>query len=115
MSNIGPSISINGEITSGENLHIDGTVTGRVLLREASLTIGESARVEADVRGTQVSIQGVVQGAISATDRITLAASAQVSGTLSANHVVLTDGARFDGRIDMDQRTIAARVAQYKG
>jgi hypothetical protein len=28
--------------------------------------------------------------------------------------VVVADGAQFNGRIDMDQRTIAARVAHFK-
>jgi hypothetical protein len=27
---------------------------------------------------------------------------------------VIVDGATFQGRVDMDQRTIAAKVAQYK-
>ena len=114
VSTIGRSIAINGEITAQEDLRIDGTVTGRVLLREAALTIGEHARIDADVRGARVSIAGSVRGAVSATARIELTASAQVNGSLSANHVVITEGATFNGRIDMDQRTIAARVAQYK-
>jgi cytoskeletal protein CcmA (bactofilin family) len=114
MSTIGLSITVHGEITSGEDLQINGTVTGRVLVNDAALTIGSHARVQADVRGARVSILGTVEGAISASARIELASSAKVKGSLSANHVVIADGAHFNGQIDMDQRTIAAKVARYK-
>jgi cytoskeletal protein CcmA (bactofilin family) len=33
---------------------------------------------------------------------------------LSANKVVIVEGARFNGRVDMDKRTIAAKVAAFK-
>jgi cytoskeletal protein CcmA (bactofilin family) len=114
MSTIGRSIVITGDITSEEDLRIDGQVSGHVQLREAALTVGEHGRVDADLRGRRVAIQGTVRGAVSATERIELTASARVNGSLSANHVVLADGAQFNGQIDMDQRTIAARVASYK-
>ena len=114
MSAIGRSIVITGEITAAEDVRIEGTVNGRILLRDAALTIGEAARVQADLRGEKVTIQGTVQGTITATARIELSPTAVVDGQLSANHVVIADGARFNGRIDMDQRTIAARVAQFK-
>jgi cytoskeletal protein CcmA (bactofilin family) len=114
MSTIGRSIVITGDITSGEDLRIDGHVTGHVQLRDAALTVGEHGRVEADLRGRRIAVQGTVRGTISATERIELTASARVHGSLSANHVVLADGAQFNGQIDMDQRTIAAKVANYK-
>jgi cytoskeletal protein CcmA (bactofilin family) len=78
------------------------------------LTIGERAQIQADVRGARVVVRGLVSGAISASERIELTATATVDGSLSANRVVVADGAQFNGRIDMDQRTIAARVAHYK-
>jgi len=114
MTNIGPSIKINGELSSDESLRLDGHVTGHILLREAELTVGQSARVEADIRSVRVLVLGTVNGNISATERIELGASAVVNGSLSANKVVIIDGARFTGRVDMDRRTIAAKIAQFK-
>ena len=114
MTHIGPSISIEGELNSGESLRIDGHVRGHILLRDAELTIGQSARIDADVRGLRVLVLGTVHGNISAAERIELGASANVTGSLSANRVVITEGARFNGQVDMDKRTIAAKVAQYK-
>jgi cytoskeletal protein CcmA (bactofilin family) len=114
MTSIGATIVITGEMTSGEDVTVDGRIDGQLLVREAALTIGERAQVQADVRGARVLVRGLVSGAISASERIELTATATVEGSLSANRVVVADGARFNGRIDMDQRTIAARVAHYK-
>ena len=114
MTTIGPSLSIQGEISSDEDLIIEGRVGGQILMKNATLTIGKQARVDADVRGARVQILGAIQGNIAATDRIELAPTADVIGDLSASRIVLVEGATFNGRIDMDKRTIAAKVAQYK-
>jgi cytoskeletal protein CcmA (bactofilin family) len=111
---IGTTIIINGDVTCDEPLRIDGRVTGNILLREAELTVGKAAKVDADVRSTRVLVLGTVNGNVAATDRIELGESANVTGSLSADRVVLIEGARFNGRIDMDRRTIAAKVAHYK-
>ena len=114
VTTIGPTIVISGELTSGEDITVQGRVNGQVMVRESVLTIGEQAQLKADVRGARVLVQGRLKGSIVASQRIELAPSAAVEGSLSANQVVLTDGTHFNGRIDMDQRTIAARIAHFK-
>ena len=114
MTNIGPTLVITGELTSDEDISIGGRVTGPMVIRTGTLTVVASGRIEGDVRAARVVVLGTVDGSIAASERIELQASAVVSGSLSANHVVIADGATFNGRIDMDQRTIATKVAQYK-
>ena len=114
MTTIGATISISGELTSGEDITVEGRLDGQLIVRDAALTIGEQAQLRADIRGTRVVVKGQLKGSIVATERIELAASASVDGSLSANRVVLAEGSRFNGGIDMDQRTIAARIAQFK-
>jgi cytoskeletal protein CcmA (bactofilin family) len=114
MATLGASVSVKGEISSDEELTIHGSVTGPVSIRHATLTLGERANLRGDIRGVRVIVQGTVHGSITASERIELGPSAVVTGALSANQVVLADRATFHGTIDMDRRTIAARVAQYK-
>jgi cytoskeletal protein CcmA (bactofilin family) len=114
MTTIGATIIIKGELSSDEDLVLEGQFDGQVLLRDATVTIGRTATINADVRGTRVTVLGQLKGSIAATERIELATSATVIGNLSANQVVLEEGTTFTGRIDMDRRTIAAKVAQYK-
>jgi len=114
VTTIGPSIVISGELTSGEDITVHGRVNGQLMVRESVLTIGEQAQLKADVRGARVLVKGRLKGSIVASERIELAPSATVDGSLSANRVILTDGTQFNGRIDMDQRTIASRIAHFK-
>jgi cytoskeletal protein CcmA (bactofilin family) len=114
MTIIGRTVLITGEITSSEDLTIDGSVRGRVTVRDATLIVGPHAHLEGDVRGPRVVIAGRVRGGVFASERIEVQASAVVHGNLSANQVVLADGAQFGGGIDMARRTIAARVAQFR-
>jgi len=114
MTNIGPSVVIDGEFSSDEDLTIEGTVKGTLHIREATLTVAEPARVEADIHGARVVVLGALKGSITASVRIELGETARVDGNLSAEHVVIVDGAQFNGRIDMAQRTVALKMAQYK-
>ena len=114
MTHIGKSIVFDGELTSNEDLQFDGTLKGHLNVREATLTIGEGATVEADVRAKQVVVLGSVKGSIAAGDRIELTATAKVTGSLTAERVLIAEGASFSGRVDMGRRTIATRMAQFK-
>lgn len=114
VTTIGPTVAISGELTSGEDITVQGRVDGQLMVRDAVLTIDEQAQLRADIRGTRVLVKGNLTGSIVASERIELTASATVEGSLSANRVVLADGSLFNGGIDMDQRTIAARIAQFK-
>ena len=114
MTHIGRSVIIDGEFISDEDLQIDGTVKGDVQIRDATLTIGEPANVEADIHGARVVVHGTVRGSITASVRIELGPGARVVGNLSADQVVIADGARFDGHIDLARRTVALKMAQYK-
>jgi cytoskeletal protein CcmA (bactofilin family) len=111
---IGRSIVIEGEFVCDEDVAVDGRVSGFLHVGGGSLTIGEPARVEGDVRAARVAVRGTVRGTISASERIELRASADVTADISATHVVVADGAQFTGRVDMGRRTIAAKVAQFK-
>jgi cytoskeletal protein CcmA (bactofilin family) len=114
MTRIGPSFVISGELQSSEDTVIEGRVNGHVHIQGAPLTITPRGTVRADVHGVRVLVQGRLKGSISASERIELAASAQVEGALSANQVVITEGARFDGGIDMKRRTIESKMAQFR-
>jgi cytoskeletal protein CcmA (bactofilin family) len=114
MTRIGPSFVISGELLSSEDTIIEGRVDGQVQIKGAPLTIAPRGNVRADVRAVRVLVEGQLKGSISASERIELTASAQVEGALSANQVIIIEGARFDGGIDMQRRTIESKVAQYR-
>ena len=111
---IGRTLVITGELECSEDLLIEGRVNGHLTVRDAQLTITPTGAVDAQIHGTRVLVEGQVKGGIIATERIELGAKSQVEGSLSADRVVMWEGARFDGGIDMRQRTIAAKMAQFR-
>ena len=100
---IGPSITIKGEVSGDEDLLIQGRVNGSVDLKEQSVTVGREGRVEADISGRVVTVEGEVDGDLVAQEQIILRSSARVEGDITAPRVVLEDGARFRGLVDMGE------------
>jgi cytoskeletal protein CcmA (bactofilin family) len=98
---IGRSITIRGDVTGDEDLLIQGRVDGSVSLREHAITVGPDGVVKASIVGRVVSIEGRVEGNVSADEQIVLRASATVQGDISAPRVVLEDGAKFRGGVEM--------------
>lgn len=98
---IGRSISIRGDVTGDEDLMIQGRIDGSVHLQQHSVTVGPDGDVKASVTGRVVTVEGRVEGNINADEQVILRSSAFVQGDISAPRVVLEDGARFRGGVDM--------------
>lgn len=103
LATIGRSISIKGEVTGDEDLLIQGRVDGSVDLKDHSVTVGPEGQVKADIIGRVVTVEGRVDGNINAGEQAILLSSAVVHGDLKAPRVVLEDGARFRGGVDMGE------------
>lgn len=114
MTIIGPSIRITGDVSSNEDVTLQGHLSGTLVATDHAVVIANGAHADADVRGGRVTVLGELHGSAVATDRVELGPLCAVTGSLSAHQVVLTDGSLFNGHIDMGQRTIAARLASYR-
>ncbi len=109
---IGPSIVIRGEVSGDEDLIIQGQVDGSVTLDLHSVTVGDGGRVKAGIKGRVITVEGDVEGDLTAQEQIVLRGSARVQGDLKAPRVVLEDGATFRGLVDMG---VAVEKGQASG
>ncbi len=98
---IGSSIVIDGEILGEEDLTIEGTVKGKIFLKE-NLFVEQSGVVEADIETQTVTISGQVTGNITATDKVEIRSDGRMVGDIKAPRVIIADGAVFKGNVDMD-------------
>ena len=98
---IGPSITIKGEVSGNEDLLIQGRVEGSIDLKERAVTVGPDGKVNADIDGRVVTVEGRVEGNLQALEQVILKSSARVQGDIKAPRVVLEDGASFRGMVDM--------------
>ncbi len=96
----GPNVSIEGTVTGSEPVIIEGHVKGTINLT-GELRIGTKARVDAKVHARNVLIEGKLNGDVSADERVELVASATVDGNIKAPKIIVAEGARFRGSVDM--------------
>lgn len=99
---IGPSIFIKGDLTGEEDLVVEGRVEGKVDLKQNNVTVGKNGRVKADIFGRVVIIEGEVDGNVFAREQAILRQSGAIRGNITAPRVILEDGSRFKGSIDME-------------
>ena len=98
---IGTSFTIEGEITSEDNVVVQGTVKGKVTTSQP-VFIENSASLEADITAESVEISGELTGNVSAAKRVELKSDAKVIGDVQSPRILIADGALFKGNIDMD-------------
>ena len=109
---IGRSITIKGEVKGDEDLLIQGKIDGSVTLKEHAVTVGPEGEVKADIAARVITVEGKVEGNLSAQEQVILRNSARVQGNISAPRVVLEDGARFRGGVDMGEAAGAVTAVQ---
>ena len=106
---LGSDVEIQGEVRFQGDLIVDGRIEGRII-SEGSLTIGESAHIQAEIQCGTVIVQGRVEGNITVTNRVEICARAEVIGDIKANALSMEAGAIFVGA-----STIGNPRAQSKG
>ena len=98
----GKSLRIKGEFSGTDDVLIDGQVQGKINFSRQKVIIGKSGRVDADLLGRIVIIEGQLEGDVVAEEKIIVGKSAVVWGNLKAPRVVVEDGASFQGNIETD-------------
>ena len=111
---IGAKVKVTGDIESSEDLLIEGEVNGTVKLAENELVIGNSGRVHANIEAKTIRIEGEVQGDIVGQERVVITTTGNVQGNVSSPRVMLEDGGRFKGSIDMGSPAKSAASPQQR-
>ena len=103
-------MKIVGDVTSDEELYVDGELEGKLDLKNR-LTIGPESKVKANIKAKEVIVFGSVRGNVEAEERIALRAGATIVGDIKTAGIVIEDGAYFKGGIDIS-KTDAPKPAQ---
>jgi len=114
IATIGPSITVKGDISGGEDLIILGRVEGKVDLKENNVTVGKSGRLKADIQAKLINVEGEIEGNLLGVEKVLIRQSGNVRGNILAPRVSLEDGSRFKGSIDMSSRAEEEPDAEAK-
>jgi cytoskeletal protein CcmA (bactofilin family) len=97
---LGPTLKFRGELSAQEDLVVQGSVEGSITHTQ-SLTIGTDGSMKGDIRARTIVIDGKVEGDLYATESVNIRATAKVKGNVFAPRVAISDGAFFQGQIEM--------------
>jgi len=111
---VGKSVMFKGDLSSAEDMALDGHFEGRINVGDHSLTIGPDADIRADIVCKIVSIRGRVKGQITASDQIHLHETASIEGNLSSPGLVIADGAQLVGRVEETPKQLTDAHAQSR-
>ncbi len=98
---IGAAITIQGEIKGSEDLCIDGEVQGAVRLEDAVLRVGKQGQVRADIHAREITVEGRVEGNLTATVRVRIGSTGAVHGEIRTPRIAIDDGAILQGSVDI--------------
>jgi len=98
---LGPTLEIEGEIEGDEDLVIQGKVKGNVISHK-SLTVDDSGNVEATITTNSMTISGRLSGNVEASEKVEIKEVGKMIGDIKAPRIVIADGAKFRGNIEMD-------------
>jgi cytoskeletal protein CcmA (bactofilin family) len=97
---LGPNDRLVGQLHIEGNLHVGGTAEGE-LVATGDVEVIEGGNVKASIAGRGVKIDGAVEGAVTAGDKLVLGRSGSLTGDIRVGRLEIRDGARFSGNVQM--------------
>lgn len=108
---LGSTLRFKGRLSADEDLLIQGYVEGTIK-HSSNLTIGKKGRIKGNVRAEFIDVEGSVNGDLTGTKTVAVRDSAKVEGNIYCPSVTLSEGAKFNGSIDMSGKTADERKAK---
>ncbi len=100
VSRISTGTTIKGEISSPNDIRIDGRFEGRIS-SDGRVVVGDKAEIKGDIYCENLDFWGKLSGNLYVKDTLTLKDSSVVNGELHVKRLVVELGAHFDGSCKM--------------
>jgi cytoskeletal protein CcmA (bactofilin family) len=100
---IGEQINIEGTIRGEEDLLIEGSVKGNIVVKAHHLTVGPKGKVEAEIEAANITISGRVMGNIKASGKVEITKAADFKGEIKSRSISIEDGAYLKAMIELDR------------
>jgi cytoskeletal protein CcmA (bactofilin family) len=99
---VAPGTKIVGNL-SGKGAYIFcGEVDGECDI-DGPVTIAEGSHWKGSVRATEIKLAGTVEGDVTAKQKVEIAGSARISGSLRGASIVVSEGAVIEGEVSITQ------------
>jgi len=91
---------LKGKMNSEGIFRLDGKVEGEIY-HSGTLIIGETAVIKGKVEATTLILNGILEGEVTAKERMEIHASGKLYGTIFTPIFVIQDGGTFEGNCKM--------------
>ncbi|MDR1390580.1 MAG: polymer-forming cytoskeletal protein [Treponema sp.] len=99
---VGPGSFVRGDIDSGGFTRVDGNVKGNIHAR-GRVVVGRDARMRSSITGTNITVGGIVDGNIMASERLVILPTAIVLGDITTRRIEVNEGSMISGRVRVCQ------------
>ena len=100
LSIIASGTVITGDVQAEGTVKVEGEILGNVHAAQQVL-LARGSRVRGDVQTREAVIGGLVEGAIRATERVEIQATAIVQGDIVTQRIVISEGGQVNGGLQM--------------
>ena len=97
---LGPSDSLVGKLTYDGHMHVQGRAEGEFRVT-GNIDVAAGATVKALLEASSLTVEGEVEGTLTARDKLTLGRSAKLNGDLHVRRLQIEDGASLNGHVRM--------------
>jgi cytoskeletal protein CcmA (bactofilin family) len=106
LSVVAPGLTITGDLSGRGLLKVDGRVDGSIS-GPRQVIIGRDGSVRGNVEATEVILAGSIEGSILNAERVEVQGSAVLHGDVHTRSIVVHEGARLNGQVQMGAVTAA--------
>jgi len=111
---IGVGTTIEGTISSNENIRFDGILIGN-LNTKGKVFIGQSGKVNGEIRCKNCEVEGVIDGKVIVEELLSLRSMCKLFGDIKTGKLAIEPGATFTGKCDMGgKKETAAESEEQK-
>lgn len=111
---IGAGLLFQGTLQGEGNYFIQGEVVGDGEI-QGVVALAAGAYWKGNVSAEYVQVAGKIEGNVVANSKIELAATAVVTGDLSAPLIAIAEGAQYQGSINRPRKTQVTRYRERRG
>jgi cytoskeletal protein CcmA (bactofilin family) len=92
--------TIEGSISSSENIRFDGNLVGNLNTR-GKVFVGQTGKITGEIHCKNCEVEGVVDGKVVVEELLSLRSMAKLYGEIRTGKLAIEPGAVFTGKCDM--------------
>jgi cytoskeletal protein CcmA (bactofilin family) len=111
LSIISAGTTVSGDIECTGVLKVEGRIEGSVI-RARQVMLAKEGSIHGDVTAHEVVVGGLIDGAVTASERLELQTTAVVNGEIATRSIVVMEGARINGGVRMTELALVSPTGE---